>query len=276
MAELVAGLGVPHTPAFPANVKVGDSANETSRYYQVVADQLRQARADVVLMFDSDHLNTFFLDNLPMLSLGVAPRTSGPNDQTPGLSPVNLEIPEEMAAHVRAECIENQFDVALTQEFTVDHSVLVPLHYLTPEHDIPILPVFINGLVPPLPAAERCFRLGQAVKAAVRSWSDDVRVAVVASGSFSLDVGGPHIGVDKIFGVPSQDWVYEVSDHLREGDVERLISRASPQQLASAGNVSGELLNWIAMLGALDGQVPTTLDLQPELGHGYGFWGSAR
>ena len=142
---------------------VGDEADETSRHFAEVARQLDEVAADVLLMFDSDHLNTFFLDNLPTLSIGVAATTSGPNDGTPGLRAVNLDVPEPFAGHVRDACIEADFDVALTQDFTVDHSVLVPLHYLRPQGDLPLLPVFINGLVPPLPSSVRCWQLGKAV-----------------------------------------------------------------------------------------------------------------
>ncbi|MFI8794149.1 hypothetical protein [Streptomyces sp. NPDC055105] len=272
MAQIVAGVGVPHTPAFPANVDVGDKTDETSRYFQNVADQLAEEQPDVLVMFDSDHLNTFFLDNMPMISIGVAPRTAGPNDGTPGLGDVDLLVPEALGVHVRGSCVDSRFDVSLTQEFTVDHSILVPLHYLTPQHDIPVLPIFVNGLVPPLPAADRCLDLGRAVGAAIRDWPDDLRVAIVASGSFSLDVGGPHIRPDQIFGVPAEDWVVEVSEHLTSGDVERLVARATPPRIATAGNVGGELLNWIAMLGAIGTPQPASLDLQTHLGHGYGFW----
>jgi gallate dioxygenase len=272
MARIVAGIGVPHTPTFPSNVAVGDATDETSRYFQQVADQLDEVEADVLLMFDSDHLNTFFLDNLPTLSIGVAAGTSGPNDGTPGLAPVNLDVPESLAEHVRNACIESDFDVALTEDFTVDHSVLVPLHYLRPHADIPLLPVFINGLVPPLPSSARCWQLGLAVRDAIHSWPDDLRVAVLASGSFSLDVGGPPINPGSVFGVPDPVWAERVHDHLAVGDTESLVHEATRAQLAAAGNVGGELLNWIAMAATIDAGKPTTLALQPRFGHGYGFW----
>lgn len=272
MAQIVAGVGVPHTPAFPAAVAVDDPDDETSRFYRRVADALDGVAPDVLVMFDSDHLNTFFLDNMPTLGIGVAPRTSGPNDGTPGLRDVTLEVPEALAGHVRQSCIESDFDVTLSQEFTVDHSILVPLHYLRPAADLPLLPVFINGLVPPLPAAARCWALGRAVREALHSWPDHLRVAVVASGSFSLDVGGPHVRPGAFFGVPAPDWVEKVSGHLLDGHHDAVVDAASREQLAAAGNVGGELLNWIAMLAAVEADRPAFLDVQPAFGHGFGFW----
>jgi hypothetical protein len=44
MARIVAGVGVPHTPMFPATVRVGDPENETARMYQRVKEQLDEVR----------------------------------------------------------------------------------------------------------------------------------------------------------------------------------------------------------------------------------------
>lgn len=274
MATVVAGIGVPHTPIFPSTVAL-DDAGTTARFFAQIRGQLDEARPDVLVMFDSDHLNTFFLDNLPVFSVGVAPRTSGPNDGTPGLAPVELAVPESMAAHVRNACLDADFDVALSHEFTVDHSILVPLHYLRPEADVPVLPVFINGLVAPLPAAQRCRRLGAAVRDAVAAWPDDVRVALIASGSFSLDVGGHGINPDSIFGVPDPRWAERVASWIGAGDVDAVVEASTPGQLSRAGNVGGELLNWLALLGAIGPAPPASLEIQPEFGHGYAFWRTA-
>ena len=38
-------------------------------------------RPDLIVMFDTDHLNTFFFDNLPMFAIGVTDAFKGPNDE---------------------------------------------------------------------------------------------------------------------------------------------------------------------------------------------------
>ena len=105
-------------------------------------------RPDALVVFTADHMNTFFLDNLPLFSVGVADRTTGPNDGTPALPRYDVPVAEGLAAHVRERGIAAGFDLALTQEFAVDHSVLVPLHFLTPAMRIPIVPLFIAGSAP--------------------------------------------------------------------------------------------------------------------------------
>ena len=43
----------------------------------------------------------------------------------------------DLAAHIRQTGIEAGFDVGMTQNFSVDHSVTVPLHFLTPDMSDP-------------------------------------------------------------------------------------------------------------------------------------------
>jgi len=120
----------------------------------------------------------------------AAARISGPNDETP-MPHYEVPVHDRLAAHLRHGGVEAGFDLAMAQDFTVDHSIMVPLHFLTPQMQTPVVPMFINGLVPPLPAAKRCFALGEAVRKAIHRWPQGLRVAVLASGSFSLEVRRP-------------------------------------------------------------------------------------
>jgi hypothetical protein len=94
---------------------------------------------------------------------------------------------------------------------------MVPLHFLTPDMQIPIVPLFINGLAPPLPSSQRCYALGRAVGDAIDDWPADKRVAVIGSGSFSLEIGGPKIPPGERAGTPDPQWVKRVQDHLEHG-----------------------------------------------------------
>ena len=71
MANIVAGFGVPHTPVFPFFVKRDGPDCETAKLFAAQKEHLAAVRPDVIVMFDTDHLNTFFLDNLPIFAVGV-------------------------------------------------------------------------------------------------------------------------------------------------------------------------------------------------------------
>jgi protocatechuate 4,5-dioxygenase beta chain len=183
-----------------------------------------------------------------------------------------VPVGEDAATAVLQFGLDAGFDFAVTYEFTLDHSIMVPLHFLRPQMDIPIVPVFINGIVPPIPRARRCLDLGRMVGRAVQALPNDVSVAVLASGDFSNDVGGVLAPPDSFSGSPDLQWAEHVVKLMRSGQVDDLVRDATTARMARAGNVAGELLNWIALLGAIGPCTPDFLEAQVEEGHAYGFW----
>jgi hypothetical protein len=272
MAEIVGGFGVPHNPHFPRWVADGaPAAAEIERMYAGVAAHLHQARPDVLVFFTGDHYNIFFEECVPIFSIGVAEAADGASDY-PDLRRRVVPIAAALARGVHVATVRAGFDVGMSQEFEFDHTVIAPLHFLVPDGDIPVVPVFVNALVPPLPSAGRCFALGRAIRDAVRAAPQPLRVAAVASGSFSLEIGGPRISPDSHTVVPAPEWVARVTAFLRDGAIERLVEEATDEQLSRAGNAGGELLEWIAMLGMIDARPPAFLDVQPAFGHAYAAW----
>ena len=129
MATIVAGFGVPHTPVFPFFVKRDGPDCETAKLFAAQKQELAAARPDVIVMFDTDHLNTFFLDNLPIFAVGVDKAFTGPNDEPREMPVYKIPSAVDLAGHIRQTSIEAGFDAALTQHFSVDHSIAVPLHF---------------------------------------------------------------------------------------------------------------------------------------------------
>jgi hypothetical protein len=272
MAEIVGGFGVPHNPHFPLRVANGaPAAAEIERLYGAVADHLRRARPDVLVFFTADHYNVFFEECVPIFSIGVAESAAGAGDY-PEPRRRLVPIAAELARHVHGETVRAGFDVGMSQELEFDHTVIAPLHFLVPEGAMPVVPVFVNALIPPLPSAQRCLALGRAIADAVRSAPAPLRVAAVASGSFSLEIGGPRMSAGSHAGVPAPEWVARVMALLRAGDVEQLVDEATEARLAHAGNAGGELLEWITMLGMSEPRPPAFLDVQPAFGHAYAAW----
>ncbi len=272
MAQIVAGFGVPHTPIFPHLAKRDGPDCEIARLFRAQKEQLAAARPDLIVMFDTDHLNTFFLDSLPIFALGIDKSFKAPNDEPRDVPDYVVPSMPDLAAHIRASAVAAGFDVGMTQNYSVDHSVIVPLHFLTPDMNVPVIPFFISGHVPPLPKAERCYVLGQTVARAIETWPQPLRVVVMGSGSFSLEVGGPRMAPGRSDGVPDPDWAMRVIKYLEQQKIDRLIAEATEHQMLKAGNVGGELLNWIAMLGAIGNRKPNYVAPQLQNGHAYGVW----
>ena len=147
----------------------------------------------------------------------------------------------------------------------------VPWHFIGAGRPIQMVPIFVNCFSNPLPLASRAHDLGRMIGSAIRTFPEDIRVAVFASGSFSLEIGGPQIPPNERSGVPDRVWVDRIVECMRKPNIRDLIDEATPLQLLRAGNAGGELLNWIAMLGVIGDQAPTELHPQSH-GHAFGTW----
>ena len=191
MADIVGAFGVPHTPFFPFLVQQDGPQSETAQFFASMRAELEALQPDLIVMASTDHLNTFFFDNYPIFGVGVDASFKGPNDQPRAVPDYGIPSRADFAAHLRQHGVAAGFDLALVQEFSVDHSFVVPLHFMTPTMNVPVVPIFVSGHLPPLPSARRCYALGRLIRTAVESWPEALRVVVMGSGSFSLDVSGP-------------------------------------------------------------------------------------
>jgi gallate dioxygenase len=272
VAEIVGAFGVPHTPVFPFFVKRDGPESEIARFFGALTTELQKLEPDLIVMFDTDHLNTFFLDNLPVFGVGVTNVFKGPIDEVREVPVQDIRSNADFGAHLRRTGIEAGFDLALVQEFAVDHSVAVPLHFMTPGMSVPVVPIFINGHIPPLPRAERAFELGRMVKRAIETFPKPLRVVTMGSGSFSLEVFGPRIAPDRTDGVPDPEWCKRVVALLEQGEVATIVKESTEEQMQKAGNVGGEILNWIAMLGTIGAKKPLFVKVQMQNGHAYAAW----
>lgn len=277
MGELVAAVGVPHHPNFPALATEETMfARELNRLYGDVATLLRSAAPDVLVIVSSDHLNHYFAE-MPTFGIGIAEETVGPCDR-PDSPSYKISVDAHLAGHILRETVTDGFDVARSYEFGLDHSFVVPYHFLAADLDVDIVPVFVNGLLPPVPSAQRCFDIGRSIREAIESAEDGRRAAVVASGSVSLDLGGVHDGPAdqhpalRYDGIPNSQWVDEVVEQLSVGASTELVTSATTAKMASAGNIAAEFLNWVTMFGMFEPQTPDYVERQGPLGNVFAAW----
>ena len=103
---------------------------------------------------------------------------------------------------------------------------------------IPLIPVLLNTYYPPnTPTPARCYQLGQALRQAIERSTDDLRVAIVASGGLS------HFVCDEAL-----DRCILAAIHAGDAEVLRRIPRAA----LNAG--SSEIANWVTVAGAMEGR----------------------
>ena len=158
--QIVGGFGVPHTPHFPAMVEQGAPlATELERLYRELRRRIDALDPDVIVFFSADHYNLFFVESIPIFSVGVADAATGPSDYPHRQVEVAIDAP--LARHVQRRLVAADFDVGMSQEFALDHPFTVPLGFVRPALDLPIVPVWISAFERPIPSARRCHALGR-------------------------------------------------------------------------------------------------------------------
>lgn len=270
MARIVGGVGVPHTPYFPKLAAAEGPNGEINTLFAAVRADLDAMQPDRVIIIDTDHFCTFFFDNYPTFAIGIDDSFYGPIDDVALLPARDIASDRALAALLHEKAIRAGFDTAYVSHFKVGHSCAVPLHFLMPGFPVPVLPVFLNGHMAPMPSTERALAFGKALRAGVEADPRDLKVAVVGTGSFSLDVAGPTMFPGENFGVPDPAWAQHVQARLLAGALTELLAEASEARMLEAGNVGGELLNWIAMIGAVGNGRAKWMKSQPRRGHSFG------
>jgi len=52
----------------------------------------------------------------------------------------------------------------------------------------------------------------------------------------------------------------QVVNRMKQGDIDTLLDEATGERLWAGGNASGEMLNWIALLGAIGDRTPRFIE----------------
>lgn len=276
MAEIVGAIGVPHNP-FSALLVAQDAEGsaELKRLYGAVAEPLQAMRPDTLIVFTTDHYNLFFELSVPIFAIGVAESASGPMDY-PMLPHYGVALDRVLAKQIQTAVVGEDFDLGMSQEFELDHTITAPLGVMIPRMDVPLVPFWISSSMRPIPSARRCHALGRAIRGALERSRLERRVAIVASGAFSFEVGGPRISETSHVGVPAPEWTAHVTELLAAGNAEQVVAQTTPEQIEAAGNAGGEILNWIAMLGAFDARPPVFIEAQLDEGHAFAAWDLTR
>ena len=138
-------------------------------------------------------------------------------------------------------------DFAYSHDIESWDELSVPLHFLMPGGEVPLVTVYTNCAAPPLPTPRRCHQVGAFVGEFIRGRPSGERVALVATGGISHWVGTPETG--RI----NPEFDLRVLDHVARGDIEPLTRLTWEEIERDGGNGGQEIRNWIALLGAVPG-----------------------
>ncbi len=266
MAEIVATIALSHAPGLTGWL---DKATEEEQRnlkngYAELGRLLRETRPDVIVGIANDHVLNLPIDSGINFCVGTASHWSGPAAWFKAW----LNVPDyEVAGHrdlartIVRECDRRGLAMAFRDELLFDDNWSVPLYYLTPDYDIPLVPIHMNCVVPPVPTAEHCYHVGKTIADIIRRHRPDgERVALMATGGLSHDPGGPkYFQVDEAF----DRWFLAL---LEAGDPDTVVSEMTFDRMVAAGDGgTPELLAWIAVMGAVGDRKARTICYEPAV-----------
>ena len=261
MARITASVFTSHVPAIGAALDLGKS---TEPYWQPVfkgyefsKQWMKDNPPDVIFLVFNDHATAFSLDMIPTFAIGTAAAFQ-PADEGWGPRPVPTVIGHpELAAHIAQSVIQDDFDLTIVNKMDVDHGLTVPLSLMCgqpggdkpkpgdkPAWPCPVIPFAVNVVQYPVPSGKRCFMLGQAIRRAVESYDQDLKVHIWGTGGMSHQLQGPRAGLinkrfdnaflDRLIADPAGQAAVPHIDYLRE-----------------AGSEGIELVMWLIARGAM-------------------------
>ena len=274
MAQIVSVIASTHNPRIFWN---RDQANkdDLETLYATFAElrrRLAESRPDMIVGIANDHLDNFFFDNLPTFSIGTGPVAEGPfwyESEVMNLPHYKAPVRQDFAQYLLRNGIESGIQFSQVHAFKIDHAFTVPLSFVRPEEDLPIVPVMTNAFGYPIPVTRRWYELGQFLRRAIEAWPGNDRIAVVGSFNLTIDVGGPKMGK---YNAEFSGWIL---DQMRAGNRDQIIDTLTVPRLIEEGNSTAEFLNYVTVLGVVETAPPSFIEHKPVRGVGtcpVAFW----
>ena len=175
-----------HAPGITGRAHLADPAQKDALHAELhrLGESLREARPDALIVIAAEHFANFFMDNMPAYAIGMADHYEGPIEDPGWLGIARTRIPgnADLSRRLIADVMED-VDVAFAEEWKFDHGIMVPLHFLTPRFDLPVIPANINCQGPPLTPLKRAWAFGAALRRACDALPE--RIALVGTGGIS-------------------------------------------------------------------------------------------
>lgn len=217
-----------------------DRAGRIYRGMQSLGRTVSSSKPDVILMFTTDHMFNIDLSIQPPFCLGIADTYLPLGD---------LDVPRRQFKGQRefAMCLAEHapdygFDLCTAEPLLPDHGVTLPLMFIKPWGQIPVVPLYVNINMQPVPTPQRCFELARAIREIIRqNRPADERIAIIGSGGLSHWLNIPGMGT------VDADFDAAIIDAIISGNGASIADMKVDEILAKGGNGGLEIMNWMMM-----------------------------
>jgi hypothetical protein len=269
--DVVAAFACSHTGLIVTRKDDAPAGQRDAVYgmFAKIRDRVSELRPDALVVIAADHQRAFPLSGIPAFSVGVGPTAEGMGDA--GLPTCRVDVHQQIGQAVLEGCLQRDVDLAFSERVELDHGFVMPLSLITPQWDVPIVPIWENCNVPPQPSFQRSRTVGRALAGALRA-AGPARVVVIGTGGLSHWVGdeerrefmrrpagerlariADHPVTLTATGAINQDFDRAFLDHAAAGQLAQFIREWSPARVEEeAGNGAQELRTWVMTAAAVD------------------------
>jgi len=250
-ARITASVYTSHVPAIGVAIDQGKTQEPYWRPvfagYEFSRRWLVAQAPDVIILVYNDHATAFSLEMIPTFAIGTAAAFQ-PADEGWGARPVpRVAGHPELASHIAQSVIQDDFDLTVVNKMDVDHGLTVPLSLMCGQPaawPCPVIPLAVNVVQYPVPSGRRCYELGKAIRRAVETYDEPLKVQIWGTGGMSHQLQGPRAGLI------NKTWDNQFLDRLI--DVPAAQSQVPHvEYVREAGSEAIELVMWLIARGAM-------------------------
>ena len=255
MAYITSGVACSHVPALGVAADSGISGDDyygpIFKGFEFSKEWIAKEKPDVVFLVYNDHCTAFDARVIPTFALGCAGEYA-PADEGWGPRPVPVvKGHRELSAHIAQSLILDSFDITIMNEMEVDHGLTVPLTMMYGQPDAwpcQVVPLAVNVVQYPAPLGSRCYALGKAIRTAIESFPDNLKVCVFGTGGMSHQLQHERAGlINAAWDERFMNLL--VNDPVKGANIEHI------EYMREAGSEGIELVMWYVMRGALNENV---------------------
>jgi aromatic ring-opening dioxygenase catalytic subunit (LigB family) len=241
-------------PSLELQQQLREKAEEA---FSALRRDLEAAHPDVLIVVANDQFVNFFFNNIPTFFITLADEVAGKFTR----HTFRYRNHKELGQAILRAGFEEGFDFSFGEYVELQHTQVVPLHFLLPEPKFPILPIYVNTWVDPIPTPRRCYQVGELIRQVAARRQE--RVAILATGGLSHFPGSPRIGeIDTTFD-------HKLLEVMRAGKG-RSLADYPVAELLQAGD--SDFLNWMVVLGAVgEAKAAATFYVPDHVATGWGF-----
>ena len=244
-----------------------EKADRIAAGVETLKQTLAEADPDVIVVIGDDHHEMFTEHLMPTFTLycGETVNAEPPDEEDIfetvkpaawalyGEQPEVYAVDAKLGRHILENAHDAGFDIAFMDAQAEGQSIghtFVTVRTRLSDSDAamkPIVPVLVNTYFPPnVPTPSRCYGLGKAIGAAIESYPEDIKVAVVATGGLSHFVVDEQIDRAMLAAMQSKD--------------EAAIAALNPKDYVSG---TSESLCWFSIAGACQDKTMEVVDYVP-------------